>query len=101
MVFFNGKKHIGDVMVSVLPIKQISSPFHQKVTCIAIIQGTERVNTIAYMYCDNTIFQATYQVYPTICNTNGKLEKKMNFKDFFFYINHFIIIVGDRATGNG
>ena len=33
MVFFNGKKHIGDVMVSVLPIKQISSPFHQKVTC--------------------------------------------------------------------
>ena len=67
-------------------------------TCIAIIQGTERVNTIAYMYCDNTIFQATYQVYPTICNTNGKLEKKMNFKDFFFYINHFIIIVGDRVS---
>ena len=33
MVFFNGKKHIGDIMVSVLPIKQISSPFHQKVTC--------------------------------------------------------------------
>jgi hypothetical protein len=33
MVFFNGKKHIGDVMVNVLLLKQISSPFHQKVTC--------------------------------------------------------------------
>ena len=42
------------------------------------------------MYCDNTIFQATYQVYPTICNTNGKLEKKMNFKEMlFFFIKSF------------